>query len=577
MPLASGKRIAAAVRRSLRGYGWLVLVTLVVLVAAAALELVTPWGLGHMVDIASGSGGHRATSVWRTGGLMVAAAIASALLTGLGVALAGRLLETMLARLRESLVTTALSLPAAEVERAGTGDLVSRATDDVSTVGAAIGRALPALSTSSFAVGVSIVGLAALDWRFLAVVVVTLPMYVWAVRVYLARAPQVYAAERAAVADRAQHVLASIRGLDTARAFGLGRILAAAIAVGSWAAVVWAMRARLVQNRLWGRMNTAEFLGMATILVVGFYLVRDGSLTVGATTTAMLLFLQLFGPIGGVLMVFDDVQSALASLSRIVGVIDAADRVDDTGGPERLPHTRSERVVIDRVGFGYRPEHRVLHDISMTVDDGEHVAVVGASGAGKTTIAALIAGIHHPQSGRVAVRADRMVLMAQESHVFGGPLADDLRLVAPDAPDTTLYDALRTVGADDWVRRLPEGIDTVVGAEGHQLSPVQVQQIALARLVLADPDLVVLDEATSEAGSAHASILDAGAQAALAGRTAVIIAHRLEQASRADRILVMDRGRIIESGSHDQLLRRAGRYAQLWASWSADGRAGERR
>jgi ATP-binding cassette subfamily C protein len=569
MPIAGARQVLAVIGRHLVGRRLMLIGVLVALVIAAALGLATPWGLGRMVDIATGDVTGGGNAVLTTGVVMMSAAAGLAVFTGLGIALVGQLLETVLARLREQMITAGLRMPLGRVEAAGTGDLVSRATDDVSEVSIAIGRAVPALSTSVFAAILTMAGLGMLDWRFLVVVVITVPVYVVGLRMYLKSAPAIYAAERASMAGRAHQVLGAIRGLESVYAFGLSGQLCGRIAEYSWAVVRWSMRAMIVQNRLWGRLNFAEFLGMAAILIVGFSMVGDGSFTVGATTTAMLLYLQLFGPIRSVLLIVDDLQSAAASLGRIVGVIDEADRCgsDEVGGHgPAIPNELAVRA--DKLTFGYRADRPVLLGVSLTVRPGEHVAVVGSSGAGKTTLASLIAGVHRPDSGVLEVGARRVALVTQEIHVFSGALADDLRMAAPNATDDDLHAALRAVRAEDWVSVLPDGIATQVGAEGHELTPLQAQQVALARLVLMDPDLVILDEATAEAGSTGADALELGADAALRGRSAIIVAHRLSQAARADRVLVLDHGRMIEMGTHDELVRLGGSYARLWEAWA---------
>jgi ATP-binding cassette subfamily C protein len=215
----------------------------------------------------------------------------------------------------------------------------------------------------------------------------------------------------------------------------------------------------------------------------------------------------------------------------------------------------------------------VLHDVDLVLRPKERVALVGASGAGKTTLAKLIAGIHPPASGRIEV-GGRVALITQEVHIFAGPLDADLRLARPDATDEELREALERVGALGWAEALPEGLGTVVGDGGHRLTPDRAQQLALARLVLADPPIAVLDEATAEAGSSGARALEQAAERALEGRTALVVAHRLSQAAAADRIVVMEDGRIAESGTHDELRAAGGAYAALWQAWSHNRNAG---
>lgn len=199
----------------------------------------------------------------------------------------------------------------------------------------------------------------------------------------------------------------------------------------------------------------------------------------------------------------------------------------------------------------------------------QRVAVVGTSGAGKTTLAALIAGIHRPSTGTVDAPTDTM-LVSQETHIFSGTLRDNLTLAAPDVTDEDLVTALSRVGAADLLDELPLGLDSPVGAQGHPLTAAQEQHLALTRLLIADPDLAILDEATAEAGSAHAAVLDPAAEVVLQGRTGVVIAHRLSQAAACDRIVLMEQGRVIEDGNHAELVAADGPYSRLWAAWNAN-------
>ncbi len=315
------------------------------MVVGAALGLVAPWALGRMVDtVIDGNGTGR---IWLLGAAMIGAALAFAGFTALGVILSSRLFEMILARLRERMFTTSLSLPLERVEAAGSGDLVSRATDDVEEVSRAISTVVPALSTSLFTVVLTAVGLTALDWRFLAVLVVALPIYVFAVRWYLRKAPAIYAAERVAMGLRAQQVLGGVHGLRTVHAYDLSPRLADRIGSHSWEVVRWSMRARIVQNRFYGRLNSGQFVVMAGLLVAGYLLVGADALTVGATTTAMLLFLRLFAPIDDLLLVIDELQSALASLARIVGVIEVR-TAEETEGDEGESASRLRREARSR-------------------------------------------------------------------------------------------------------------------------------------------------------------------------------------------------------------------------------------
>lgn len=590
LPIADGRQTLRSAWQLLRRRPLFLAGTVLVLLVGAAAGLVTPWALGRLVDLID-TGGSDPGDVWVLGTAVLAAALVSALATGVGVVLTARLFETGLAELREAFLDHALALPQSRVERAGAGELVSRASDDVAEVSDAIPFIVPAMTGAVFSIAVTIAGMGVLDGRLALALLIVVPVHVIAVRWYLRVAPGVYAAERAAAAVRAHRVLASLRGLDTVLAYRLSQRRSAAIASASWNAVRWAMRARTVQNMFAGRLNLAEYLGLAAMLTAAFWLVGAGELTLGAATTAVLLLIRVFEPVGLLLALLDDAQSAAASLARIVGIAQSGegargDRDPDPSSPGAAPAadrgplagagpvaaSRGLLLLRARRGepggsAGSRPASPTgFRCEALRIAKGERVALVGLSGAGKTTIASLLAGVHRPQEGRVR-SPERTVLLAQDTHVFTGSLAEGLRLARPGAADAELRDALDRVEAGGLLAALPEGVDTRLGHGGHPLTAAQEQQIAFARLILADPELAVLDEATAEADSADADLLDRVALAATEGRAALIVAHRLSQAAVCDRILVMERGRIVEEGTHEQLLAAEGRYCTLWAAW----------
>ncbi|MDG4666641.1 ABC transporter ATP-binding protein [Mycobacterium sp. 236(2023)] len=577
LPVATMSRTWSWLVGDLRTRRTQTIATVLVGLVAAAVATVPIYLLGSLVDRVDA--GSTVDSLVGLATIIGAAALIGGLGTGLSRYLITRLGEHAVADLREDVLRRALHLPATTVEESGRGDLLSRVGPDVAAVAKAVSQVLPDMLNAFFLGVVTLVGMASLDWRLGLAGALCIPAYVAGLWWYLPRSGPMYAEQRIALARRAQATVESIQGARTIDAYevhgthldGIERASARArdIEVG-----VFTLFTRLV-----GRVNRAEFIGLTATLVVGFLLVRGDAVTVGQVTAAALMFHRLFNPIGMMMYNFDEIQAGAACLARLVGVIDLRPPVEAAPGTTRTP--AGADVEVRNVSFSYGTGPEVLHDVTLSIPAGTRCALVGTTGAGKTTLAAVVAGLYLPDQGQsfiggvpVADIGDDelrtwVATVTQEVHVFSGALIEDLRLAAPDADEKQIWSALDQVGARGWVSALDDGLDTLVGEQGTSLTAAQAQHIALARLVLADPKVVVLDEATAEAGSANAAELESAAIAATAGRTTLVVAHRLTQAATADQIVVMDDGRIVERGTHAQLVTLGGRYARLWNAWSA--------
>ena len=345
---------------------------MVLLGVGSYATVLVPQLMGQIVDLVTGNGATK--PMWRIGGELIVLSVAGAAMSAAGFYLVARLSERVIANLRQDMVGTALGLPTHQVEDAGTGDLVSRSTDDVAELSAAVTETLPTLSTSLFSILATVIALLALDWYFLLIPVVVAPVYYVAARMYLARAPQRYAAERAAMAERARRVLEAIRGRATVRAFSMEDRMHTEIESASWSVVRKGITARTTMLVLNTWMLGIEFLMLTMALAVGYYLVLTNTLTVGAVTGAVLMIIRLRGPMNTLMRVLDVVQSGYASLARIVGVVsDPPVPVPDSGAD-----APRGRVELRDVSFSYGSGWAV-RNVDLTINPGETVAIVGAS------------------------------------------------------------------------------------------------------------------------------------------------------------------------------------------------------
>lgn len=581
-PLASGKEVWQELKAQIQAVsnaGWLFLLAIIILGAGAWLNVTVPQLLGRIVDVVRASSTEAEAQLWELALIMAAATIGAAVLNALGFFLVSKIVERVIANLRESMVITALGLPTYKVEDAGTGDLVSRSTDDVSMVSSAVTETLPMLTGALFTIIATAIALLGIDWQFIIIPLVVAPIFYASAKWYLRVAPPKYAAERAAMGERARRVLEAIRGRNSVRAYQMENKMHQRIFESSWGVVSNGVSARVTMIRLNQVTLLCEFLMVTGTIVIGYFLVQNGAVTVGAVTGAALMMIRVRGPLMHLMRVLDTVQSGYASLARIVGVtLNPPKAVPHAGAPEA-----KGEIILRDVSFGYG-DGWAVDDVNLQLKPGQSAALVGASGAGKSTVAALLAGLRIPNQGEVLIdgipvaalsdaeRKLRIALVSQEVHVFSGTLREDLTLAQPNATDDELLDALRRVNAMSWFETLADGLDTVVGAQGVAIEPLEAQQLALARVLLLDPKVIVMDEATAEAGSAGASKLEDAALEVQKGRTSVVVAHRLDQACVADVILVMDHGKVVERGSHGELVSMGGRYATLWDAWQR-GRA----
>ncbi|MER7015390.1 ABC transporter ATP-binding protein [Saccharopolyspora sp. NPDC000359] len=569
LPLADGRTVRRWAWQALRAHRGQFAAMMLLFGLATVVGLAGPQILGSLVDaVVAGTTTQRIDLL---AGAFLVVLVVNALLIRAARMRATLLGEHLLAESREGMVGHALRLPLGTVEAAGTGDLLSRATTDVDRLDFTIRNAAPEITTALITVLLTGTAMVLTSPLLACGMLVAVPLMVLSTRWYYPRSLPLLRRIMAGWAEVQSSTHESVEGARTIAALRLGgrRIARNEEVLGN--ALGPEFRHRKLLTIWLPCLELSYVLPIGTILLIGGWAYWGGVVELGTVITVVLYAQAMSNPFDELFQWLEELQTGYTALQRILGVREAP-----TAGTARQDVDGSRDLVVRDVRFSYRADREVLRGIDLTVPAGQRLVVVGPSGAGKSTLGRLIAGISRPDSGSVAFGrtevADlppeqlrrEVVLLAQEQHVFACSLRDNLALPDHDFTDDQLVDALKSVGLLEWLHTLPDGLDTALGAGGHPVPASRAQQLALARVLLVDPHTVVLDEATSLLDNTTSRELEQALATLLDGRTVIAIAHRLHTARNADRVAVMSDGRIVELGSHDELLAAGGSYADLY-------------
>ncbi len=573
-----GKREIRILMPFLRPYRRRAIVAGVLVVTTTALKLSGPVFLSRAIDL--GIKANDRSSLTLYGILFVTAAVCAFISLRFSTLLMGSVGQSALKDMRVGAFRHLVGLSLGFFERERSGKLVARVTADVESVERLVTEDLIRLVTEIlFLLGAAVL-LLALDLRLALAALSVVPLMAAGTFFFRRAAGRAYQELRERVAKVLTFLQETLQGVSVVQAFSRERTNSARFdsVNDEWAEAKFGTTK--LESAYFTSMEILGGLGTAAVLIYGGRRFLDGDLSFGILTTFIVYLTLFFEPVHHMSERFATLASALAGLARIAHLLEERPQIIEAVQPSHK--TLSGLIELRGVGFQYRPElEPVLHDVTLTVQPGETLALVGPTGAGKSTIIKLMARFYDVTSGSLRLDGieirdlalsslrSSVALVPQEGFLFAGTVRDNIRFARPGATDTEIENTCRDLGIDEFIRTLPEGYDTEVSERGARFAAGQKQLIALARALASDPRIILLDEATSSLDSATEARVDSAFRTALTGRTSVVIAHRLSTVIRADRIAVVDHGRVVESGPHTELIDLGGRYAALYASWLA--------
>jgi ATP-binding cassette subfamily B protein len=578
---AAARRVLRRTARMLRPQGRRVAGALAMVVLWTGTVLAGPWLVRYGIDHGINEGDAGALNAAVAGYVVVA--VLAYVTNRIQITLISRVGEDFLRRLRIRVFDHLQRLSMPFYDRSKAGVLVSRMTSDVDSLAELIQLGLAMFVSNALLLVVSVIVLTTVSWQLMLVCMLGLPPVILASIKFQRDSNDAYLDVRDRIGSTLSHLQEGIAGVRVVQAFAREDVEVDRFEEGNWELYDSHMRSVAISAWYLPVIELAGWGTTALALGIGGWWVHEGMLTVGTVAFFVLTLSNLFEPVQQLSQLFNMVQSAGAGLSKLYELLDTP--VDVPERPGAIDLGGAGDIEVDRVSFAYGDGPRVLRDVSLRIPTGTRLALVGPTGAGKSTLAKLVARLYDPTSGSVrlggvdlrdatlASLRGRIVVIPQEGFLFNGTIRDNVRLAREDATDAEVDDALRAVGAYERFAALPDGLDTEVRERGSRLSAGEKQLVSLARAALADPAVLVLDEATSSLDPGTEVLVESAVDRLLEGRTVVVIAHRLSTSERADVVGVVDGGELVELGTHADLVAAGGRYASLYATWVAGIRA----
>jgi ATP-binding cassette subfamily B protein len=572
----AAKHLLVRAAQMLRPYRRQMVVALLMVSLWTASTLAGPFLVRYGIDhgIKPGDGGALDAAVVG----YIGVAVVSYVTYRYQVLLISRVGESFLRDLRTRVFAHLQRLSMSFYDREKAGVIVSRMTSDVDSMQELVQMGLLMFVSNGLLLVVSIVVMLAVSWKLLLLSLVFLPFVVLASIKFQRDSNVAYLDVRDGIGATLSHLQEGLAGVRVVQAFGREEVESQRFRTGSRR--LYDAHMRSVRISAW-YLPVIELAGLLTTAVavgVGGWWVHTGELKVGTVAFFVLALSNLFEPVQQLSQLFNTVQSAGASLAKLFGLLDTPVDVPERPGAVDLP-ARGE-IDVEGVDFAYAGAGPVLHDVSLHIPIGARIALVGPTGAGKSTLAKLVARLYDPTAGTVRFAGvdlrdatqrslrERIVVVPQEGFLFNGTVLENVRLARVGATDDEVMDALEAIGVRERFESLPEGLRTEVRERGSRLSAGEKQLVSLARAALADPAVLVLDEATSSLDPGTEEVVEHALARLMEGRTVIVIAHRLSTAQRADLVGVVADGQLLELGTHDELVRAEGRYADLFSTWS---------